>query len=328
MGELLDQRRKVTSGRIGELQERLGAAEKLCSGKACVYATGSFARSEANSHSDLDLFIVGQSDKDGERRLGALDEICVKADLIEATRDLGIPDFSRGGEYLEHYTINQLVNTLGTPDDDANNTFTARLLLLLESYPLLEAAVYKDVIEGVLAAYWQDYENNKNEFMPAFLANDILRLWRTFCVNYEARTSREPEEKRAKRKLKNYKLKHSRLLTCYSAILYLLCIYSEHQTVSPGDATQMVYLTPTRRLEWLLTQNAAVQAHDAIAQLILHYESFLKSTDAAEDDLVKIFLDREKSREYRRQANKFGDLMFEVLSLIGSGTQFHRLLVV
>jgi len=90
----------------------------------------------------------------------------------------------------------------------------------------------------------------------------------------------------------------------------------------------MVYLTPTRRLEWLLTQNAAVQAHDAIAQLILHYESFLKSTDAAEDDLVKIFLDREKSREYRRQANKFGDLMFEVLSLIGSGTQFHRLLVV
>ncbi|HEY1731136.1 MAG TPA: hypothetical protein VGG15_05285, partial [Terriglobales bacterium] len=230
--------------------------------------------------------------------------------------------------YLEHYSINQLVETLGTPDDDANNTFTARLLLLLESYPLIEAGVYKDVIGGVLAAYWQDYENNKNEFMPAFLANDILRLWRTFCVNYEARTSREPEEKRAKRKLKNYKLKHSRLLTCYSAILFLLCVYSERKTVSPGDAKEMVYLTPTQRLEWLLTQKAASRAHDAIGRLIEHYESFLKSTDAAEADLVKVFLNREKSREYRREANDFGDLMFDVLSQIGSGTRFHRLLVV
>ncbi len=328
MGALLNDRCKDTARRIQEIQKKFAAAEQLCAGKACVYATGSFARGEANSHSDLDLFIVGQADKDGERRLGALDEICVKADLIEAARDLGIPDFSRGGEYLEHYTIKQLVDTLGTPEDDANNTFTARLLLLLESYPLLDAAVYKDVIEGVLAAYWQDYENNKSEFMPAFLANDILRLWRTFCVNYEARTSREPEEKRAKRKLKNYKLKHSRLLTCYSAILYLLCVYSERNTVSPSDVTQMVYLTPTQRLEWLLTQKACEKAHDVIGKLIGHYEAFLKSTDAAEEELVKIFLDRDKSREYRREANKFGDFMFDVLGLIGSGTKFHRLLVV
>ena len=42
--------------------------------------------------------------------------------------------------------------------------------------------------------------NVKDEFMPAFLANDILRLWRTFCVNYEARTQTEPAEKKAKRK--------------------------------------------------------------------------------------------------------------------------------
>jgi hypothetical protein len=55
--------------------------------------------------------------------------------------------------------------------------------------------------------------------VPAFLANDILRIWRTFCVNYEARTETEPAEKKAKRKLKNYKLEHSRLLTCYSALL-------------------------------------------------------------------------------------------------------------
>ncbi len=328
MGELLDERRAKTSRRIGELREELVAAGKLCCGKACVYATGSFGRGEANPYSDLDVFIVGQSDKEGKRHLGALDEICIKADLIEATRKFGISDFTGGGEYLEHYTVHQLVKTLGTPEDDAENTFTARLLLLLESYPLLEESVYREVTEGVLAAYWQDYEDHKADFMPAFLANDVLRLWRTFCVNYEARTSREPEEKKAKRKLKNYKLKHSRLLTCYSALLSFLCIYSECHTVSPTDAARIVYLSPTQRLEWLLTQNTAAAAHKAISQLIDHYEKFLQSTAAPESELISLFLNRQKGREFMVAANRFGDLMFEVLNSIGLQNRFHRLLVV
>jgi hypothetical protein len=52
-------------------------------------------------------------------------------------RKLGIPDFSGEGEYLTHHTIEEIVDTLGKPEDDVNNTFTARLLLPLESRPLL-----------------------------------------------------------------------------------------------------------------------------------------------------------------------------------------------
>ena len=85
--------------------------------------------------------------------------------------------------------------------------------------------------------------------MPTFLTNDILRLWRTFCVNYEARTERVPELEKAKGKLKNYKLKHSRLLTCYSAILYLIAIHYQNVSVHPSDAREMTELTPTQRLE-------------------------------------------------------------------------------
>ena len=81
--------------------------------------------------------------------------------------------------------------------------------------------------------------------MPAFLANDVLRMWRTFCVNYEARTKREPEREMAKRRIKNYKLKHSRLLTCYSGLLYLLTIFRENNTVSPTDAKSMIVFSPT-----------------------------------------------------------------------------------
>jgi len=227
----LADRRDQTRTRIEQLRNQLKEAEALAEGKACVYATGSFGRCEASSHSDLDLFILAKNNTDEKSSLRRLDEIRIKADLIEVAKKLGFPEFSRDGQYLDQHTVYEFTHTLGTEHDDVTNTFTARLLLLLESCALLEKAVYEEVIGDVVAAYWRDYEDHKSDFMPAFLANDILRLWRTFCVNYEARTTRKPDLEKAKGKIKNYKLKHSRMLTCYSALVYLLAVYGHQKTV-------------------------------------------------------------------------------------------------
>ena len=330
----LAKRRTYTEGRINEIRSSLAESEKIAGGKACVYVTGSFGRLEASPHSDLDLFILGKVDgiKNREGKEGSLlkrlDEICIKADLIELTRELKIPEFSGDGRYLVHYSVHELTKTLGTPEDDVTNTFTARLLLLLESQPLLERAVYGEVMKEVIAAYWRDYEDHKSDFMPAFLANDILRLWRTFCVNYEARTTRMPAEEKAKGKLKNYKLKHSRLLTCYSALLYLLAVYVNEGAVSPSEALAMIAITPTKRLEWLLTQRHLAEAHSAIQTLLDQYEIFLETTNFAEKELLEKFSDSSRARTYMSDASKFGDLVFEVLRSIGADNPFHRLLVV
>lgn len=333
VSELAD-RRSETATRITNLRDRLKAAEALAKGKACVYATGSFGRREASPFSDLDLFIVGK--RDGKPGIGGkegsllkrLDEICIKADLIQVTRELNIPEFSGDGRYLIHYSVHEFTKALGTPEDDVTNTFTARLLLLLESCPLLEATVYREITEEVVAAYWRDYQDHKSDFMPAFLANDILRLWRTFCVNYEARTERVPDIEKAKGKLKNYKLKHSRLLTCYSALLYLLSVYGSEKTVSPSHAMVMISLTPTERLESLLARVDLAHAHGAISKLLDQYEIFLEATNAGEEELLGRFLDKDKSNSYISAAYKFGDLVFEALTAIGNGSRFHRLLVV
>lgn len=333
MGQLSD-RRSQTSGRIETLRKKLSEAEEIAVGKACVYATGSFGRCEASIHSDLDLFIVskmsGAKPADGKPRslLKRLDDIRIKADLIEATRELNIPEFSGDGRYLVHYSVHELTSTLGKPEDDALNTFTARLLLLLESKPLVEAAVYKDVIEEVIAPYWKDFADHKGDFVPAFLTNDILRLWRTFCVNYEANTSSEPTIENAKRKSKNYKLKHSRLLTCYSALLYLLAVYGSRNTVTLDDVVRMTELTPTERLEWLLEQGDIAEARDAVQTLLEQYDRFLISTNVSEKELIARFQDRAVSRDYMASANAFGQTMFEALTKIGRGSRLHRLLVV
>jgi predicted nucleotidyltransferase len=157
----LERRRSFTRQRLNDLRSRLVEAELRAKDKACVYATGSFGRGEASRHSDLDLFIVGRDDQVGPKveknprsELRHLDEICIKANLIHATRELDIPEFSGDGEYLGHYAISDLTETLGKRQDDVTNTFTARLLLLLESCPLVGEAVYREIVEEVVSAYW------------------------------------------------------------------------------------------------------------------------------------------------------------------------------
>jgi len=327
MGELLNQRRAQTAGRIKLLQAEVTRAEQLCCGAACVYVTGSFGRREASTHSDLDLFIVGLGTHK-DPALSRLNQILVKADLIDASKKLNLPEFSGDGEYLTHHTVTELLETLGKPEDDASNTFTARLLLLLESSPLIGEPEYNRIVDDVIASYWRDYERNKNEFVPAFLANDILRMWRTFCVNYEARTQSVPPQKKAKRSLKNYKLKHSRMLTCYSGLLHLLALFSRNGTVSPTDAASMIRRTPTERLEWMLSQPELKEARPTLEKLIEAYERFLSNTDASEDELVEKFLNKNIKKQYWESSFEFGDLIFQAFSLIGNNNRFHRLLVV
>lgn len=326
-------RRKYTKERTKVLQEKLKNASELLGEKACVYATGSFGRLEASSKSDLDLFIVGKVEESGDgtvkkRQLSRLDEICVKADLIEATRELEFPDFDGDGKYLAHYSVDELTKTLGKPEDDANNTLTGRLLLFLESQLLIGESAYQVIIEDVIAAYWRDFGNHKTDFMPAYLANDILRLWRTFCVNYEARTQNQPYEEKIKRKIKNYKLKHSRMLTCYSALLYLLAIYTKQGTVSPPQALVMTGLTPIQRLDWLVDQPELKNAQDSIKRLLAQYEKFLEKTSQGDKALIDVFNDHAAGASLVSDSYTFGDLMFEALYAIGKGNQFFRLIVV
>jgi predicted nucleotidyltransferase len=254
MGKIIEERRQYSDQRFEELKAALVGAPGICGDKACVYAIGSFGRREASQHSDLDIFIVSLchgKDREYKSRLTKLEEILLKADLIRASRTSGFPDFSKDGDFLQHHSSISLIQTTGDRNDDAINTFTARLLLLLESKPLAGEDVHIQVINDVIAKYWSEFPEHNDCFIPAYLANDILRYWRTLCLNYEARTSEKTPRDRANRKIKNYKLKHSRMLTCYSALLFLLYIYSENGTVTVEDTQTMVRLVPTERLEWI-----------------------------------------------------------------------------
>ncbi|MGJ0513797.1 nucleotidyltransferase domain-containing protein [Methylocystis sp.] len=329
----LQRRRDFTVARVTELRAALSESDEIAEGKACVYATGSYGRCEASAYSDLDVFIVAKvrRDEQGElvSQLSRLEEICLKADLIKTSERMGFPPFSKDGHYLVRYTVHDFIKSLGKPEDDFTNRFTARLLLLLESCSLIGGNVYQEAADEVIAAYWPEYEQHSDHFRPAYLANDILRLWRTFCVNYEAYTDREPDDKRAKRKVQNYKLKHSRLMTCYSAILYLLFIYRKNGTVTPKDAMHMFRTSPTHRIEEMAAHPYLEgDASKILAELLAQYDQFLIATNVNEEELKQKFLNGEQSRQLKDASTVFGDLMFDALKIIGNGSPFHRMLVV
>jgi len=326
MGEILNNRRTQATARLEEFKSNLNIASSMAN-KACVYVTGSFGRAEASQHSDLDLFIVGRGEKDS-RELSRLEEISLEAELIRTARELKFPEFSGDGEYLVHHTNYDLVYYLGTREDDSRNILTARLLLLLESKPVVGREVYNETIRQVVDRYFRNHTGHEKEFTPTFLVNDILRLWRTFCVNYESKIRvPESEDDKAKRRLKNYKLRHSRLLTCFSTLIYLLDTYVIRQTISPSEVVTMTGITPTERLESVL-DHLKDDARSLVSDILEHYEMFLTITDAPNSELIAKFKNDAFRNEQLRSTKKLGDLTFDAMLKIGANNSLLRVMAV
>jgi hypothetical protein len=324
---LIESRRASSAARLAEYVRELDNARGLSREKACVCVVGSFGRGEATVHSDLDLVILGKGTA-GEPALSRLDLTCIEADLIRAARKLEFPEFSGDGKFLRLHTVGELVGNLGKETDDVTNALTIRLLLLLESRPLFEEDVYDASIDRIIAGYWRDFAEHQTDFLPAFFANDVLRLWRTFCVNYEASTADEPDEKKAKRKLKNYKLKHSRLLTCYSGLAALLAEFVDRGTVTPASALEMVRRSPTQRLQSIATRSPFTACSTAVERVLACYEQFLETTDAREADLVARFMNTHDSARLTAEIGDLGDAMWELLKVIGEDNRMLRMMVV
>jgi len=314
---------------LSELQDELKAAgaDELIGTFACVYATGSVARGEASVQSDLDLFIISRTAGD-QRLLSRLDSIRLESRLIEATRVCNFPDFSGDGEYLVVHDLDQLLQHLGTREDEHTNVFTARLLLLLESYPILGKTFYRRAVRTVIDRYWRDHPKNQDSFLPVFLINDIIRYWKVLCVSYEASANPPREPEISKRRLSNYKLKHSRLLICYSAIVYLCWVLQCKKTVRPEDAVEMTELRPLERLQRIAEEWHDPQTADAVERcvecLLASYARFMDETARPKTQARFESDDYHKAR--RDEARQFGDAMYDLLGIVTTNTDIDRYL--
>lgn len=178
-----------------------------------IVTLGSLARGEATDGSDLDWFVL----HDGPAHQEPTKVLPTAKERLE---QLGLPPPSPAGPFARIVNASELVQYIGL-EEDTNKNVTQRVVLLLESTPVIHEDIHRGVVECVLRRYLEDIElraPGSGRFVPQFLLNDIVRYWRTVCVDYQAKKRLE-ERKWA---LRNVKLRHSRKVLFAGSLATLL----------------------------------------------------------------------------------------------------------
>lgn len=287
-----------------------------------IFATGSYARGEASLHSDVDLFFINDCTS-GSVIDPNLRQIKVMSDVIRATEGkLGFPAPSNDGEFLKVLTVAEILKDLGGREDDYKNHFTARMLLLLESSPIIGAPSYDIVIDSVLDSYLRDYEDHIKDFRPTFIVNDVIRFWKTLCLNYEHKRNQQEEARKIKQKIRNFKLSYSRLMTCFATVGLL----SSYRQITKGDLVDICRLTPIERLLLLSERQPLVKNH--LIHALQQYHWFLEKTENTTKELETYFADKNNRSEAFTHASKFGDAIYNVVHTAATQSETLRFLVV
>ena len=296
---------------IGELQSLPGLS---------IYVTGSYGRLEASLRSDLDLFLVQHDIRDCEV-ISNTTQTLINAEIIKIARELGFPEFSNDGEYLKIHSLKEMLLNLGGSKDDASNHFTARLLLLLESRPVFNDGTYDLVMTEIVDAYFRDYHDHETNFRPIFLVNDILRFWKTLCLNYENKRNIPTGDlgKKNKAYLRNLKIKFSRLLTCFATVIPLSAV----PKISPQEITVLVKTPPLSRLRNFVENDDAKQR--IFMTVVDDYGWFLEQS--ARTDAESWIGDRGNRGDAFARARQFGSSLYALLQEATKSTDSLRYLV-
>lgn len=244
-------------------------------------AVGSIGRNEALQSSDLDLIPV-LKDKNSY-------DSFIKHDqkLREHLRKkLGI-DVSKGEELTRCITLNELISadTIGGRNDDSD-TLTKRILILSESIQVGGKLSIKTIRERILKSYATEERTSGRHVLS--LCNDLVRYYRTLCIEYKAKVDKDGNWCK-----RNLKLRHSRKFWYFSNIVSIITLAESHPRGNKGGDSiyleELLHLfdrSPVDRLVDALIKSQPIE----VAYLLESYSFFLEfmSEQKNRDALHKI----------------------------------------
>ncbi len=201
--------REQTARGLAELSERLAGV--AVDADATVALFGSWGRGEVTDQSDYDWAVIVAG---APREAVAPAPAAVEAALAIGDRGPGAEGIFGAAVFCDH-----LVERIGLDADD-NTNLSRRMLLLLESvgiaHPEVRATCRDRVLRGYLDESVEDFRP------PRFFLNDLIRYWRTICVDFVGKERRGGEDH--KWALRDLKLRTSRKILFAGGFLpILLC---------------------------------------------------------------------------------------------------------
>jgi hypothetical protein len=163
--------------RLGLARRRRAVTNLATDDKTAVVFVGSWGRHEVTSASDNDFYVLSA----GEPRQGVAPTVTQVTETLRALEgDFQPPSedgpFGDGNVFLE-----ALVRNIGRNEDD-NDNLTRRMLLVLESLAIRGEAVHESARSDVIDRYLE--HPVKPYHPPRLFLNDVVRYWRTVCVDF------------------------------------------------------------------------------------------------------------------------------------------------
>jgi hypothetical protein len=165
-----------------QLVKLRGILHTAGSANFAIVVGGSLARGEASEQSDIDYFLFG----DDERAVNNAKALLAEK-YTEIKNVIGY-DPSADGAFGDDAseTLEQLTSNIGG-NDDKNQKITRRILFLLEGTWLTSSESFSKYRNAVLNRYVST--SMRDEQLCRFLLNDIIRYYRTICVDFEFKTA-------------------------------------------------------------------------------------------------------------------------------------------
>jgi len=263
-----------------------------------VVLMGSWGRAEVTAGSDDDFMVLVR----GTDR----DDVHPSIAEVETILDQGHGD---QGMFGEPVASDELIGRIGL-DGDTNTNLSLRMLFLLESV----YATREDLHEAVTAELVDRYldESVKDLRVPRFLLNDVVRYWRTMCVDFAGKERQGPE----KWGIRNAKLRTARKVLFAGGLLPVLECSHFPRDEMPAFLLGQLRMPPTDRIaQAFLTHDAS----DAGGRALGAYDDFLGRLDDKDfrEELESVTRDTSKESPAFRDAARSGkDLERGLLALL------------
>ncbi len=198
--------RTFSSMRVTQMRE-IAAEARIDSG-ILIGINGSYARREASTQSDLDFLAVSIAParkESAEEQLGL-----IAPRLLQVVGKAPAKD----GSFGHAHDLSSMLSNIGG-DHDTNEALTRRILFLLEGDWVHGEDLAAHVRSSLISCYVR--ENITSHQLALFLLNDLIRYYRTICVDFEFKTMQADYKKPWG--TRNVKLVFSRKLLYFSDVL-------------------------------------------------------------------------------------------------------------